>query len=542
MRLAVAPLASSFLLALPLALLSAPRAEACGGLFCAQTSPSPVDQQAERVLFEINDDQSVTATVEVRYTGDPSTFSWIIPVPDTPEFVEVGSSAVFQLLDAATRPTFVPPQQDFSSCDSPMGFGCGPSMAMDRGLTAMPVPEMAGGDGGGVNVTQYPNVGPYTDIILVEGDDPQQVITFLNDNGYLVTEAMRPIFEEYSQESQRFLAVQLQPNAQVKDIVPVRFHCPSPGPVVPMRLTAVAAMPEMGMLVFIAGARRYRPANYSELLVPAADVHFDSSGRSNYFPLVSKMIDDLGGLGFVVERAQPSAAIQPLVDNTYLGLEDEQVGRDELTRLLGDRPYLTRLYSRISGHEMYLDPVFVESDGGDLNGSLDLSAQTIDVCGDGAAPACGLLYCGDVDACATTASGDGCLCTAARTARASIAPDGTPTVSCVPSDYDFIGGAGMRGCDGIDCGQGLCAAQNGTATCRCNEGAAAIVDTTSVAGVRCVTALDSFSADQLLWREPAAPPASTGCSGARGNRIGGALSLVLLFGSSLALRLRRRRA
>lgn len=519
------------------ALGPAERANACGGLFCAANSPTPVDQQAERVLFEVEDDGSVTATVEVKYGGDPSAFSWIIPVSEAPDLIEVGSQDVLTLLDGATRPTFIPPTLDQSSCPTPVTLpGCPPVEPM----APPPPPPMATG---GIGVTQYPNVGPYTDIIVVEGSDPSALMTFLNDNGYLVTEAMRPVFEEYTQERQRFLAVQLQPNADVKDIVPVKFHCPAPGPVVPLRLTQVAALPEMGILVFIAGQRRYRPANYSELLVPPQDVHFDNSGRSNYFPLVSKMVDELGGLGFVVERAQASAQIRTLVDNTFLGTEDEQTGRDELTRLLGERPFVTRLYTRISGHEMFLDPVFMESEGGEVNGTLDLSEQVIDVCGGGNdAPPCGLLYCGDVDVCATTNGGDGCRCTASRTARASTAPDGTPTVSCVPADYDFIGGAGMRGCDGVDCGEGLCVAQNGTATCRCNEGAAAIVDTGSLSGVRCVLALESYSSDQILWPEDAPAPTSGGCSGARGNRIGGGLSLALLFGSALLLRLRRRAA
>ena len=531
---------SLLLLIAPLALVvGAERADACGGLFCAQTSPSPVDQQAERVLFEVNPDLSVTATVEVKYDGDPSAFSWIIPVSDTPSFVATGSASVFQLLDAATRPAFIPPQQDFSECPSP-GLGCGVLPAPSA------PPDMLMGvggvdDRGGVNVTEYPNVGPYTDIILVEGQDPQEVITFLNDNGYLVTEAMRPIFEDYSAESQRFLAVQLQPNAQVKDIVPIRFHCPAPGPVIPLRLTQIAALPEMGILVFIAADQRYRPANFSELLVPPELVHFDNQGRSNYFPLVSKLIDDLGGLGFVIQRAQRSTNIQPLVDGVFLGTEDEQEARDEVTRLLNERPFVTRLYSRISGHEMVVDPVFSPSDGGELDGSLDLSSQTIDVCGDaGNAPPCGLLYCGDVDACATTAVGDGCQCSDARTARASTAPDGTQTVSCVPTAYDFIGGVGMRGCDGVDCGDGLCFPQNGTATCRCNDGAAAVVDS-GIAGVRCVPSTMSYSADQLTWPPEAVAPVPTGCSGGRGTRTGGGLSLALLLGAGLAVRLARRR-
>ncbi len=519
-------------LALVFALLASERAHACGGLFCDLASPSPVDQQAERVLFEIGDDQTVTATVEVKYSGDPSGFSWIIPVSEAPDFIDVGNAAVFQLLDAATRPSVLPPVQDFTDCQRfPLpGFGC----LADAGFA--PVGEGEGEDG--VGVTRYPNVGPYDGIIVVEGTNPDVVMGYLNDHGYLVTEAMRPVFEEYTAEAQRFLAVQLQPDAAVKDIVPVRFHCPSPGPVIPLRLTQVAALPEMGIVVFIAGAQRYRPANYSELLVPATDLRMDGLGRTNYFPLVSKMIDDLGGLGFVTERAQQSSVLRGLVDVVYLGTEDEDAGRQELERLLAERPFLTRLYTRISGHEMVVDPVFTESDGGDVDGTLDLSDQTIDACNGGpVAPPCGMLYCGDLDACASTADGDGCLCADSRTARASMAPDGTATVSCVPSNYDFIGGAGMRGCTDVDCGEGTCVAQNGTATCRCTAEAAAVVDPNSAAGVRCVPALDSYSSDQLLWP---APPEVTGCNGGRANRAGGALSVVLLFASSLVPRLRRR--
>ena len=540
----------AFVLALPLpfALVAADQADACGGLFCAQASPSPVDQQAERVLFEVNDDLSVTATVEVKYGGDPSAFSWIIPVSDTPTFVETGNAAAFQLLDAATRPAFIQPQQDFTECEVPMAtLPGGPFGACaEPRLEAMPAPpDQVPTSGNGVVVTPYPNVGPYSDIILVEGQDPQEVITFLNDHGYLVTEAMRPIFADYSSESQRFLAVQLQPDAQVKDIVPIRFHCPAPGPVIPLRLTQVAALPEMGILVFIAGAQRYRPetgSGFSELLVPAEELHFDSQGRSNYFPLVSKLIDDLGGLGFVTERAQPGTAIAPLLNTVFLGTEDEEAGRAEVTRLLSERPYLTRLYSRMSGHEMLVDPVFGPSDGGDLDGTIDLSQQTVQMCGEAAnAPPCGLLYCGNVDACATTEQGDGCVCSDSRTARASTAPDGTPTVSCVPTAYDFIGGAGMRGCDGVDCGDGLCFPQNGTATCRCNDGAAAIVDS-GVAGVRCVAAGMTYGAEQLTWPPDAEAPApQQACSGNKG-KAGSLLSLALLVGSSLAVRLRRRRS
>ncbi len=50
------------LFALLLGLLSIPLAsvQACGGLFCQNV---PVDQQAERIIFTINNDDTITAYV-----------------------------------------------------------------------------------------------------------------------------------------------------------------------------------------------------------------------------------------------------------------------------------------------------------------------------------------------------------------------------------------------------------------------------------------------------------------------------------------------
>src|SRR4051794_31264471 len=60
-------------------------AEACGGLFCSSANPVPVEQNAERVLFVRNENGTYTTYVEIQYTGDPRAFSWVVPVPGTPE-------------------------------------------------------------------------------------------------------------------------------------------------------------------------------------------------------------------------------------------------------------------------------------------------------------------------------------------------------------------------------------------------------------------------------------------------------------------------
>lgn len=43
----------------------------------------PVQQTAERVLFSINDDQTVTAVLEVRFEEHAAPFAWVLPVPSS---------------------------------------------------------------------------------------------------------------------------------------------------------------------------------------------------------------------------------------------------------------------------------------------------------------------------------------------------------------------------------------------------------------------------------------------------------------------------
>ena len=60
-------------------LASTQPAWACGGFFCTTT---PVDQNAERIIFTQNGDGTVSAYVQIEYTGSAPDFSWILPLPE----------------------------------------------------------------------------------------------------------------------------------------------------------------------------------------------------------------------------------------------------------------------------------------------------------------------------------------------------------------------------------------------------------------------------------------------------------------------------
>ena len=533
-------------------------ARACGGMFCSQSSPTPIDQSAEKILFEVNDDGSVTATVEIKYNGDPRDFAWIVPVSGTPDFVEVALKDELLLLDQATRPSILPPTTICSNppaeAFNPLSFGC--SYA-DGALLDRVAGEGEGEQG--VNVTQYPSVGPFDDIVVVQGGDPGVLMTWLQDNDYQVTEAMRPFIEEYTIEGYSFLATRLRADAEVQDMVPIRFHCPQPNPEIPLRLTAIAAEPDMGFLVFVVANERYQLLNYENVTLGIDELQ-TANGLTNYFALISKKVDESGGRGFVVERAEPTATTLNGVNNSFLGTEGEQAARESVGAVLRRTRFATRFYTRMSADEMTADPIFVPAGNETtFNGTFDLSSRTFEACPADddedtrfsgptsevlfpTVPVCGTLYCGEGDGCASSDLGEGCVCRGDHVARATTSPTGGTQIICMSPVIDLHNGDGNP-CAGNACRLGTCLPVNDRPTCQCDEGTVAVVADGSVTCTPIVGAV--FESDQILW--PAVEREDTadggGCTSARSANVGGAASIALLFASAALLRttLRRRR-
>src|SRR5688572_12793388 len=90
------------------ALLDSSPASACGGFFCGA---QPVDQTAERILFEVGPD-SVTMTTQISFSGRAEDFAWVLPLRDVPEpsSLAVFSQRALVALDAQSGPTFSYPQ------------------------------------------------------------------------------------------------------------------------------------------------------------------------------------------------------------------------------------------------------------------------------------------------------------------------------------------------------------------------------------------------------------------------------------------------
>ncbi len=229
-------------------------AAACGGFFCART---PVDQSAERVLFEV-DEGRVRATVQITYAGAPEDFAWVLPTPGVATVEDVFPQLALSGLDVATQPRY-----EGLWCMMDMAAGEGGGGGGDEG----------GGGGGpeGVIVHEVKEVGPFATAV-VESDDSDALVTWLRENDYRITDAMIPYVDAYVAEGIVFVALKMKPDADTEDISPIVFSWPGDSPMIPLRLTAVAAEPEMSVVTWVLGKERFHSDNFEAVTVNDDDL------------------------------------------------------------------------------------------------------------------------------------------------------------------------------------------------------------------------------------------------------------------------------
>lgn len=302
-------------------------ARACGGLFCDGRPPNPfaplpVAQNGENVVFAIDKDPkggspTLTAHIQILYTGDAAQFSWIVPVDANPT-LDVGTDQLFASLATATQPQFVAsyatdgqclPDASCPGCDGKSPSAGGGSMrGADAGV-------LTAGPEGAVNVSFQGAVGSY-DAAVIQSTDPLALKTWLTTNGYVVDDASAAIIDMYVHENKYFVALKLMNGAGVKSIRPIVLKFFGAEPCVPLRLTAIAANPDMPVRIWVLADGRVVPKTFFEVKIDEALIDW-TSGGANYLSLsngvLGKAVDEAGHTAFVTEYAGPSSVGQGLL-------------------------------------------------------------------------------------------------------------------------------------------------------------------------------------------------------------------------------------
>lgn len=274
-------------------LLSISEAQACGGFFCNQ---QPVDQTGEQIVFSMNESGHVTATIRINYAGTAEDFAWVVPVPAEPGPPEVGSDEIFRALQTRLRSSFYLEWNSEGSCygDDYWGYGKAEASA-----------DVGEGEGEGeVEVSFRGAVGPY-DAAVINSDDATALRTWLIDNGYDVPDAAAALIDPYVKQGDWFVALKLLSDRDVGDLQPIVLNFAFDRPCVPLRLTAIAALENMDVRLWVLGDARAIPTNYRHVLIDEAKIDW-LCGGSNYQDVVTDAANETGGQAFVTEYAGPS--------------------------------------------------------------------------------------------------------------------------------------------------------------------------------------------------------------------------------------------
>lgn len=566
MRILPVTLAATLLLA-----AQAPdSAQACGGFFCSQ---SPVDQNAERIVFAVNDDGTTDMIVQIAYAGSSEDFAWLLPLTEVPDPDKLATfpDAAISALDVGTEPRFH------------MHPECG--WGWPEATTAV-----AGGfdddsadseEPGGVSVYIRQVVGDY-DVAVIGSDDAEATSEWLKENHYRITEPMNDFIKLYTAEKLKFLALKLVDEADVSDIVPFRLRLPGDSPSIPLRLTSIASMPEMSILAWVFADQRFEPAGMArEVEVDTDKLRWGGyPDWTNWKKLVAEAVDQADGRGWVVEQAGPLDGLREAVTSQDLDPEDPNYeAQMALTELLAGRSYMTRLHTRLSPEEMTYDPIFKKSAKDDVSRDWELP-YVEELCDDDyendELDPCDFNPCGAYGLCSPLEATDeqpamaACACVPGFTARSLPSADAFEPVqvACIderlsflnPGDADALGNKLADPCVGYDCGEnGRCVSMNMAPTCECDQGYVAGPTRQGDSTLRCVKPTKSIPQSfytkkrperQLpAGREVEVPEApevqvvtireSSGCSLGGSTSASGGLSTAALFGLWWGVRRRR---
>jgi hypothetical protein len=291
--------------------LLAPRlAEACGCL--ALPSPATnVVQAGERILFH-KDGDNVVAYIQVQYQGDADNFAWLVPLPSVPT-LEIGTDELFDRLGTNTLPRYtLTTTRNFcnggSSSTKSSGFGCGAdSASFGGGFNQANGSDMLAASADAGALVERSSVGPY-DFAVLKADDQSEMLKWLNDNRFFVPAGTDAAMKPYIRPGAYFLAIKLKAGETTGDIVPVIVKYKSDLPMIPIILTQVGAVPNMGIQVYVLGQHRATPRNYHHTVLDDMTVWLSTDSYNNALIRAAKEAPKRHT--FLTEYAGPSSLMR----------------------------------------------------------------------------------------------------------------------------------------------------------------------------------------------------------------------------------------
>lgn len=300
--------------------------KACGGFFCTTL---PINQAGEQIVFRQQGDE-ITAMVRILYSGEAEDFSWVVPVPTVPD-ISLGSDITFNELELSTRPQFNLQQE---------GQVCEKDQFVFAASENAPTADLDSSDGG-VTIEEQLSVGAF-EIDIVSSDNADDMAIWLEENNYLLTDRGRDLIEPYVLAGMKFVALKLRSGEQTGSIQPLIMKYESSKPMVPIRLTAIAAEDDMGVLVWVVNDARAIPENYEHVIPNYSKLDWYSgqfNAYNSYLALITDAMNEAGGgQGFATDYA---GAITSNIRDSLTQTSDIQQFVNTLDNIVDNAEYIS---------------------------------------------------------------------------------------------------------------------------------------------------------------------------------------------------------
>jgi MYXO-CTERM domain-containing protein len=272
-------------------------AQACGGCFIRPQETTVVTDH--RMAFSVSTQQTVLWD-QIKYSGNPSDFSWVLPVQPG-AVVQLSNDEWFAALDAMTSPVISGPSPNCGSAGGGCGFASSNSVA---GLSS------AGAENG-VQVISQSVVGPYQTVTL-QSADPSALESWLNANGYALPDAIRPTVAAYVGGGFDFIALRLLPNAGVQSMKPVRVVTAGADATLPLRMVAAGVGAEVGITLYVISEGRYEAQSpFFNAVIDDSQLTWSALlSRSNYQAVSQQLMQGHVGRTWLTEFSGPASLLK----------------------------------------------------------------------------------------------------------------------------------------------------------------------------------------------------------------------------------------
>jgi hypothetical protein len=278
--------------------LAAPSdARACGGCFVPQAVSTQVTDH--RMAFSVSKQQTILWD-QIRYSGDPGEWAWVLPVRAGTE-IELSTDSFFAALDAVSNPAVVAPSRSGGGGGG-CSLGCGASSASALGGDNAVPP---------VVVVSQKVVGPYEAVIL-RSTDTGALVAWLTKNQFAIPAGIQPTIDAYVKEQFDFAALKLRPGQGVRAMKPVRVVFPGADATLPLRMVAAGIGARVGVTLFVLGEGRYQTQNFPSGRVDETQLFWDwKTSKSNYVDLAGAVMKKDGERTWLLEAARHAFRIDP---------------------------------------------------------------------------------------------------------------------------------------------------------------------------------------------------------------------------------------